>query len=355
MNTDKHISELIARAAADGSRTVTVTGEFEITEAIRIPSDFTLYLNDCHLTLADGVYSNIFVNENYDKEIGRTEEGTNRSIKIIGNGNAILDGGNYNGLCEYNAGKEGRPQMWVNNTLLFTNVDGFEIRGIEVRNQRWWALNFVYCRNGVIKDIVTSSCDLGIDENGSFYHGLIRERSKEVYIRNADCVDLRCGCHDILIENITGFSEDDTVALTALPGVLEETFELRGACSDIYNVTIKDINSASLCSNVRLLNQGGTRLHDILIDGVHDTSADCPCLNHGGNAIRIGDSHLYGSCHATEDETYNITVKNVRGRAENVICIAGEMKNITFENIEAFDGARLFLDNRTKCKKQIII
>jgi hypothetical protein len=71
-----------------------------------------------------------------------------------------------------------------------------------------------------------------------------------------------------VIENITGFTEDDTVALTGLYGRLEKQFEVDGLSIDIYNVTIRNIASASFCTNVRLLNQGEVKLHDILIDGV---------------------------------------------------------------------------------------
>jgi len=354
-NGTEYITDLIAKAVAGGNRTVTVTGNYQIEREIRLPSNFTLILDDCHLTLADGVYSNIFVNENCDTEIGRTQEGADRNIKLIGKGKAILDGGNYNGLCEKNAGKDGRPPMWKNNTLLFGNVDGFEVRGIEFHNQRWWALNFIHCRNGVIADIVSKACDLAIDtETGNFYHGLLRGKYKEVYVYNADCVDIRCGCHDILIENISGFTEDDTVALTALPGRMEKAFALHGASDDIYNITVKNVRSGAYCTNVRLLNQGGPKLHDILIDGVYDTSAECPHLDRGIYAVRIGDTRLYGDTQPTEDDTYNITVKNVRGRGDYAVCLAGMMKNVTLENIEAFDEAKLILDCRRECKKQVI-
>ncbi len=354
MNTNKTITELIEKAVADGTRTATLIGEYEISEAVRLPSDFTLYLNDCHLTLADGVYSNIFVNENYDTEIGRTEAGTDRNIKLIGNGNAILDGGNYNGLGEKNAGKDGRPPIWKNNTLLFANVDGFEVRGIEFHNQRWWALNFIYCRNGVIADIVSKACDLRVDEDGNFHHGLLHSDYKSTYLKNADCIDIRCGCHDILIENISGFTEDDTVALTAIPGRMIDTFGVRGGCDDIYNITVRNVRAAAFCSIVRMLNQGGPKLHDILIDGVYDTSAECPHLDRGIYAVRIGDTRMYGDTQPTEDDTYNITVKNVRGRGDYAVCLAGMMKNVTLENIEAFDEAKLILDCRRECKKQVI-
>ena len=75
--------------------------------------------------------------------------------------------------------------------------------------------------NGYIGDLDFCANDTGIDGNGCEYHGLKRDKYAEVLVKNADGVDLRQGCHDIVIENLTGFTEDDSVALTALNGRLE--------------------------------------------------------------------------------------------------------------------------------------
>lgn len=342
-----YITEKINEAIANESRTATIIGCFEIESEIRIPSNFTLILKNCHLKLADGTFCNIFVNENHGTELGKTTDGTDRNINIIGVGEAILDGGKYNGLSEKNHSRDGMPPIWKNNLILFTNVDGFKISGICCRNQRWWALNFIYCANGYIGNIDFCACDIAIDENGNEYHGLIREKYAEVLVKNADGIDLRQGCHDILIENITGFTEDDTVALTALNGRLSQEFRVAGLPSDLCNVVIKNIRSAAFCTNVRLLNQGDIKLHDILIDGVYDMGDASPYMNHGIYAVRVGDTKMYGTRHATADETYNITIKNVRGGQNYVVALAGQMSNLTMYGIEAFNGAKMLLDERS--------
>lgn len=342
----RYIASLIENAVADGSRTATVSGNWIIDEAVRIPSNFTLILEDCHLRLADGSYTNIFVNEHHGTELGRTVAGRDRNITIIGRGEAILDGGEYNGLSERNYSKDGLPPIWKNNLLLFTNVEGFKVSDLHCRNQRWWALNFIYCAHGYIKNIDFCANDTAIDENGNEYRGLLHDRYDEVLVKNADGVDLRRGCHDIVIEDITGFTEDDTVALTGLYGRLEREFEVEGLEIDVYNVTIRNVASAAYCTNVRLLNQGEVKLHDILIDGVYDTSADSPHMDRGKHTVRIGDLKLYGTRHATKEETYNITVRNVRSRAPYAVSLAGEMEGLVMYGIECFDGAKMLLDNR---------
>lgn len=341
-----HIADKIDEAIRNESRTAVISGCWEVDRAIRLPSHFTLILENCHLLQADGCFDNIFINEHHGTELGRTRAGTDRNISILGRGKAVLDGGTYNGLSEKTQGQNGLPPIWKNNQILFTNVDGFKIEGLCCRNQRWWALNFIYCANGYIGNIDFRANDTGIDENGCEYHGLKRDKYAEVLVKNADGVDLRQGCHDIVIENITGFTEDDSVALTALNGRLERTFAVEGLPADLCRVEIRNIRTAAFCSNVRLLNQGDVDLHDIRIDGVEDMSARSPYMDRGIYAIRVGDTRLYGTRHATEDETYNITVCNVRGGGKYVIALAGAMKNLTMYGIEAMGSTKMLLDER---------
>ncbi len=340
------IQNMIDMAVSAGKRGATVTGLYEIEKTVLIPSDFTLYLEDCHLKMATGTMCNMFTNASCRTEKGRTSEGGDRNIAIVGRGRAILDGGEYNGLSERNHSKDGNPHISVNNLILMANVDGFRMENLHLRNQRWWAMNFLYCCNGLIRDIDFLSDYTWVNEEGQRLSGLSLENYGGVYIKNSDGIDLRCGCHDILIENITGFTEDDTIALTACFGSTEEMYGVKGACPDLYNVIIRNVRSAALCSNIRLLNQGGTKLYNVLIDGMFDTSKGSPCLDRGSIGVRVGDGrHLYGSRHATADETYNITVRNVYSRAYTVLHVGGAMSNCCFENINGFDGAQTLIES----------
>ncbi|MBR6740638.1 MAG: hypothetical protein IKM04_06200 [Clostridia bacterium] len=347
-NGNEYISSQIGLAIENGSRTAVISGNYEIAQTLLIPSNFTLILQNAHLRMADGTFCNMFVNENHGTAAGNTIDGTDRNISIIGRGQAVIDGGKYNGLSEMNQLQDGMPPIWKNNLILFTNVDGFKISGISCRNQRWWALNFIYCSNGYIGDIDFCSNDIGIDPDGNEYHGLIRNKYHEILVKNSDGIDLRKGCHDILIENISGFTQDDSVALTALDHSMENIFGVEGLPSDICNVTIRNIRTAAMCGIVRLLNQGGLKLHDVTVDGVYDCTEDSPYIDKCGFAVRIGDTRLYGSRHSTEDETYNITVKNVRGCGEYVLSLAGAINNLTLYGIEAAGGAKMLMDDRIK-------
>ena len=153
-----------------------------------------------------------------------------------------------------------------------------------------------------------------------------------------------------MIENITGFTEDDTIALTGLNGRLEQTFSVDGLPSDICNVTVRNIRSAAFCTIVRLLNQGDVALHDITIDGVYDSSDGLRYFDKSLYAVRVGDTRLYGTRPATKEETYNITIKNVFARNEYAVSLAGDMNNLVMYGIECADGCKMLLDERTSGK-----
>lgn len=346
-NGAEHIQTLIQRGIDNGTRRAIVIGDWEIERAIRIPSNFQLVLDDCHLKMADDTFDNMFVNEHYGTDECRTISGTDRNISLIGRGNAILDGGTYNGLSEKNSRKDGMPPIYKNNTILFNNVDGFEIRGIALHNFRWWAMNFIYCANGEITDITLKADDTCIDNDGNVYHGLSLINYYDMLIKQADGIDIRQGCHHILIENIHGFAGDDSVAITALDGKMEQEHAVEGLPKELHHIKVKNINTEALSSNVRLLNMGGYAMHDILVDGVNDISDTTDHLNdHGMYGIHIGDVYDYGKRQPYPEEMYNIVVRNVRSRADYAMNISCNMKNFVYENIIAFDGAGYIEDFR---------
>ena len=70
-------------------------------------------------------------------------------------------------------------------------------------------------------------------------------------------------------------------------------------------------------------------------------------MDHGLYAVR-GDKHLYGSHHSTEEETYNIPIRNVRGGGDYVLVLAGAIKNLVTENIIAIGEAPILRDRRNE-------
>ncbi len=344
----EYIQGLIDAAVVNGTRTATITGNWDIESHICIPSDFTLILDGCYLKMADNTFDNMFVNAHHGTELGKTVEGTDRNIRLIGKNDPIIDGGTYNGLSEANSRKDGMPPVYINNLIFFTNVDGFETAYIHLHNFRWWAMNHIFCRNGYVHDITLKADDTCIDKDGNEYHGLSLDRYFDMRIRQADGIDFRMGCNHILVENIYGFTGDDTVALTCLPGKMCKDFAVESLPPDLSHIMVRHVHSASLDSGVRILCQGGTTLHDVIVDDIVDISDKIPgILGRALQTVRIGDSDkMYGSRHSEGDEVYNVTVKNIRSRSKYALYLAGNpIKNFVCENVVAFDGGEI-VDNR---------
>ncbi len=307
-------------------RRLVVTGKHMVSETVWLPSGFTLELAGAYLTQAPGTFCNIFRADNAE------------DVAIIGRPGAdgrpsTLDGGEYNGLGEKNANREGRPPIWVNNMILFTNVRRFRVEGLHMTNQRWWASNFIGCSEGTIRHLSFLADHTSVTEDGTLLNVLRKGKYHEIRVKNADGVDLRAGCHDIVIEDISGFTEDDTVALTCLPGRLEKGFLPPDAQYEIRDITVRNVHSSSYCSIVRLLAQGGTQMHRILVEDVSDTSDGKTYFEGTAHTvINLGDCHAYSKPQATPGDVTDITIRNVATHVEPLL-VRGAVSRLTAEAI----------------------
>ena len=284
-----------------------------IRRRLVLDSNKTVILDGAHLRLDDGIYEQFFSTE---PEMGM-DQTPKENIKIIGKNGAVLDGGNFNGLTEKTARKNGLPRVLNNSPIFFRNVTGFEICGLCILEQRYWGMTFYNCSQGIIRDINFEA------NNGA---------------PNQDGIDLRMGCHHIIIENIVGKTGDDTVALTALRGHVRHPFLPDDACPDIHDVVIRNVVAECTGGHgiIRLLCHDGCKVYNITVEDILDKAVD------GGRrsmaAIRIGDPHYATISHAKDEDMYNITVRRVRTDAPAAIKLHGNPANFVVENIENQSG-----------------
>lgn len=326
---------------------------WDITKTILLHDESILLLQNAHLRLGDGVFCNMFSNTNARTPLAMQEEGQQKNITIRGIGKAVLDGGIHNGLFEDNgiSRKNMKPAKYhisVNCMLYFQNVENLVLENFTIQDQRYWAVclySTTYSRVSNIHLISHSN------------------------VPNQDGVDLLKGCHDVIIENITGCTGDNAVSLLATddPIYARMTGDLRKG--DIYNVTIRNIMVYGVggCSLVRLLNHDGFRIYNIRIDNLIETSpwsredasvALNPDLNtitdDEGNiiptprlipgekgyrceaAIIIGESYWYSTEKAKPGDTYGISVSNVMTHARYALFLNNTLQDSTFENIRLF-------------------
>ena len=321
------IQRAVRLAAENGTRCVLIpkynerTGEnvWNIDQTVRLPSDMTIILDDCLLVLEDDVYSGFFCSENLLTESGTRLSARMHSISIIGRGNATLDGGKANDLSEKTEKRLGIPIV-VNSPIVLLNVEGFEVSSLSIINQRYWGMRFEYCSNGSVRNI---------------FFNVKRDRF------NQDGINLRNGCHDIVIEDIRGQTGDDMIALSAI-----DTEELcpalivRGHDSDIHDVLIRNVSGAAIRHPlVALRNHNGAKMYNITIDGIRDTEKIAPVEADDFERyalITLGVNSYALKSPAAPGDTYGISISNVEAfHSVRAIRIQSVLSDSTIRNVRA--------------------
>ena len=322
-----------------------------LDEAILLDSSMTLVIEDCTVKLSDQCRDNFIRSANCGA--GITEMRKCHDIHIVGVGKAVLQGAdhprasgdgvkpigipsrNYNhplGRQSYgtDGGKEGQRQKgdWRNIGILLAYVEYFSVRNLTIRDSHCWALSHEHCTDGLLQSIhFESTAHKRID-------------GREEFLLNQDGIDLRMGCHRITIENITGYTGDDLIALTAIigttaPGNRVSTMvagSLPTDDNDISHITIRHIkgHSAGHCQLIRLLNAKGAKIHNVTLEDICDESTED---SRSSCAIKIGDKNPSWGGVTPLGDTYGITIRNVQSRARRCIVIAGSLCDSTIAGV----------------------
>lgn len=304
-----------------------------IDKTILLPSHICVELDNSHLRMADGVFCQMFRNSLGFERKGCLPEGLQEDITIQGYGKAVLDGGKHNGLRERTSLKNGLPHISNNLTVFMHNVRNFRIDGITIRDQRWWSMCFAWCWDGIISNIHFELTDK-----------TVRESVTHPY-RNQDGIDLRVGCHDIQIRNLTGETCDDVVALTAL-AIHKPSFECEYMCEhlscDIHNISIQNITAFNNhCALVRLLCHFRRKIYNIDIDHIIDSTPDNQEIIRTASCVKIGENdycNVDTSLRCRHGEMHDISVSNVFSNSLAALVMNCTAKNVTARNI--FVGAK---------------
>jgi hypothetical protein len=353
----ERINQAVRAAAGTGRRVViprrnlAAEGERDVwllDSAILVPSGTVLEFDNCRLKLSDRCRDNMIRSANCG--LGVTDIQPLHDVHIRGVGNVVLEGADHPratgdsaktlGERTYgtDAGVKGESQTgdWRNIGILLAEVEGFSLRNLAIRDSHCWAISLERCAHGTLRDLDFASSEAKVIDGA------------RQTILNQDGIDLRLGCHDILIENITGHTGDDLIALTAIPraddvaGGLQST--MVSSCrdrgegrDDIRHVAIRSVRGYCRGGHhiVRLLNTPGVRLHDVLLDGLVDTS---PPEVRCKAAVKIGDT-AYGGGAAPLGDTSRIIVNNVISRAQHTVLIGGSLCDSIISNIVRYDAA----------------
>lgn len=344
-----------------------------LDRSIIIPENTTIVLQNCKIKLSDNCRDNFFRTANCGIGISYPEEIKNVHIK--GEGLCVLEGADHprstgdaskmivspcpyetkdlfelaewippedkeSGIIKFwdrhnhtygtDFGKQAESQHgdWRNIGILFANASNFSIENIKIVESHGWGISLEACSYGELKKI---------DFDARMWKQIDGMKQN---IENQDGIDIRNGCHDIIISDITGHTGDDMVALTAIAkdtvrfgGELKNTHVMHTDWNmrdkDIHDIIIRNVKGySSLCYMVRLL-PVNTKIWNVIIDGVVDTSSDS--INNFG-CIMLGTADEgYGKNDI--DGMKNIAVTNVISNSQESVVIAGYISDSVISNV----------------------
>ena len=344
-----------------------------LDRAILIPANTTVVLQNCTIKLSDRCRDNFFRSANCG--LGIADPQRIQNIHIRGEGLCTLQGADHpratgdsskilacpcpyepEDLCRLaswvpkerrtpekldfldahdhsygtDAGKEGESQYgdWRGIGILLANVEHFSIENVRIVESHGWGISLEACAYGSVQKINFEA------RMSKMIDGLRQN------MENQDGVDLRNGCHHIIVSDITGRTGDDMVALTAIArdvvrpgGSLKSTHVMHSDWSrrerDIHDIIIRNvIGYSDLCWQVRLLSCN-TRIWNVVVDGVIDTAPDDQC--HGGGLVIGADDSDYGK--NLPEGMKNISISNVIAHGNNAISINGYLKDSVISNV----------------------
>lgn len=356
----ERINQAVAAAAKTGRQALIPkinrkasgdTATWLIDSAILPQAGSVIVLEDCRIKLSDAARDNFIRSANCGEGMHDIEKIT--GIHIIGIGSPVLEGADHPRStgdsakplsadavsCPWpntygtDAGKAGERQTgdWRNIGILLAYVDDFSIENIKIVDSHCWAISMERCAYGRLRDIRFDS------------HGGKHIDGQERRILNQDGIDLRQGCHDITIENISGRTGDDIIALTNIMGkqntpttMISGRDNRGGGQDDIRNIIIRNVAGATCHHTVRLLNAGGLKIHDVIIDGVIDTGT----AGQANATVKIGDSNPAWGGRTPPGDTFGIAINNILSRAKKGIFLAGALSNSSISNILGLGSER---------------
>lgn len=264
---------------------VAKTDVWLIDQAILLPGDFELELNNCKIKLSDKCRDNFIRSANAG--LGITNIAPLKNIKITGKGNVLLEGANNpratgdhnkvlskspNGFGQSYGSDADKPNEnqkggWRNHAIILAHVDVFEISGIVLKDYHAHGLVLERCSNGMVKDI-TFKVRQAINVEGT-----------DRQVLNQDGLGVRFGCKNITISNCKGNSGDDFINIGLTDTGVEAGKEnvnvvsgsiYRGEIDNISNIYLQNWQDFYSLSHraIRIMPIGKLRIRNVFIENM---------------------------------------------------------------------------------------
>jgi hypothetical protein len=404
----QRIQEAVDKAAATAGKVVIPannsnrSGVWLLDSAVRLPSNITVILDNCTIQLSDSCRDNMFRSNNVG--LGIKNPKWNYNISIIGLGEVLLKGANNprstggesktlsknseidkvnikksGGSWQFDitygsdAGKKGRKQTgdWRNIMVLMAYVNGFKLKNVNIEKSHAWAVSNERVLNAEISDIRLNNPGGWQIING-----------EKQYFENRDGINLRHGCKNFRIDNVSGVTGDDFIALSTLGlnsknqegGGLNSTMitspKWRGLEDNTERIFISNINCKSPQWGIAIRSNDMASINNVYINGVFYQSAGSQTLSIDGSQFfqydtrspkgRNNGSMLVGGqgygLDSQPGKINNIHAMNMFGDGGYLINIASPIANCTFTNgVYTGKGDKIILYHIDKCKTTNIV
>ena len=319
------------------SRTIIFKGKnFILNKAVELPSNTTVIIDNCTIKQADYTFDNVFRGNNYviDPENPFDyvlEVKPLKNIRILGKGKAVISGCDKNVTIYHPFFKEEQLGVgdyfgWRTHLIHFADLNGFEIGNLRIEKSRCWAVVF-----------------------GMSKHGHIHDIEFDTHVKNGDGIDLLTGTSHVLVENITGYTSDDTVAISGCrssinrkkkqylyPGTpwMKELLIRDRKERDSHDIEIRNIKAGGFYHAVIMLCMGGAKMYNIKISDIADAGKRNCHLVDLYTGYGYGDGYQPGNIHDVE-------IKNINGNSNNneqtgikaALAIQLPVKNVSISNI----------------------
>lgn len=297
-----------------------------ISQAIALPSNTTMIVDGCKIKLADNIFDNIIRSGNLDIDAANPNGYVKQllpaqNIRIIGKNGAEIEGAEnfYEGVNPKTGVKEkwlGDYWGWRNFTILFSYVDGFEISGLKVSKTHSWGI------------VLTNGCK----------NGYVNNLDLHTTVKNGDGVSIIQGGSDIVIENITGETSDDTIILAAFDEtrwsnnkyvfpLLPVRYSDYSYGGDIHDITCRNIETSGI-HHVMILLPSQPKIYNIYCSNISDGPK-------GGKrkVMRIYGNGQYGQGFKPGN-MYNIFMNDIRSyKADIALEFLAPVHNSHFNKI----------------------
>ena len=315
------IDEMLDFLSVFEARVIRFDVDAHIDRAILLPSNTTVYIDNCTIWQNDDVFDNVFRSANvrdapsddyaemiaahdktpwigyYEKLPAEIPELEN--IRILGRGEARIVGPQTNAVIDNPVtGREslvGDAYGYRTQQIHIVKTAHAEVGDLDFTRTRCWCVSFEF------------SSDIHV-------HGL----RIESHTSQGDGVDIRLGCRNVEICDIDAFTSDDSIACTCAPRFdlwsrdpaspkmfcCESTRNTRGKMkmeeAHIANVHISDIATdarAEVAHGIILLAVRGGQVHHVSIDNVRELGRGMEresvvkVFTGYGDGYRAGDLH----------------------------------------------------------------